>query len=192
MAKKNSKKSRCVQIEYLIGGNRVYYSQSAEKRISWRLREIDLSLWSGECPLFGCLGHRSQYCPISFILFGGDFIACCGCDTSSQPLPLSYLCDSPKEINGKNCQFFLTFLKYLNGRLVTSFCSQITFSVASRRPKWSYLSEFHKGGPLLRGDPNQNRSRSGQMHWTQSSGCGVGSVATSLTKQFHHVAVYWK
>ena len=43
--------------------------------------------------------------------------------------PLSYFCDSPKKINGKSCQFFLTFPKYVNGRLGTTFCSQITFSV---------------------------------------------------------------
>ena len=71
MAKKNSKKSRCVQIEYLIGGNRVYYSQSAEKRISWRLREIDLSLGGGVATLW-LPGAGITIFGISFILFGGE------------------------------------------------------------------------------------------------------------------------
>ena len=31
------------------------------------------------------------------------------------PPPLSYFCDSPKKINGKSCQFFFTFPKYVNG-----------------------------------------------------------------------------
>ena len=35
--------------------------------------------------------------------------------------PLSYFCDSPKKIDGKSCQVFLTFPKYENGRLVATF-----------------------------------------------------------------------
>ena len=61
--------------------------------------------------------------------------------------PLSYFCDSKKKINGKSCQFFLTFPKYVNGRLGTTFCSQITFRVVGRGLKWSKLPQFHKGGP---------------------------------------------
>ena len=61
--------------------------------------------------------------------------------------PLSYFCDSPKKIDGKSCQFFLTFPKYENGRLGATFFSQITFSVVGRGPKWSNLPKFHKGGP---------------------------------------------
>ena len=61
--------------------------------------------------------------------------------------PLSYFCDSPKKIYGKSCQFFLTFPEYENGRLGTTFFSQITFSVVGRGSKWSNLPQFHKGGP---------------------------------------------
>ena len=64
-----------------------------------------------------------------------------------QEPPLSYKCNSPKKINGKSCQFFLTFPKYVNGRLGTTFCSQITFRVVGRGLKWSKLPQFHKGGP---------------------------------------------
>ena len=52
-----------------------------------------------------------------------------------------------KKINGKSCQFFFTFPKYVNGRLGTTFYSQITFSVVVRGLKWSKLPQFHKGGP---------------------------------------------
>ena len=41
---------------------------------------------------------------------------------------------------------FFTFPKYENGRLGTTFCSQITFSVVGRGLKWSKLPQFHKGG----------------------------------------------
>ena len=61
--------------------------------------------------------------------------------------PLSYFCDSPKKINGKSCQFFFTFPKYEIGRLGTTFCSQITFSVVGRGLKLSNMPQFHKGGP---------------------------------------------
>ena len=75
--------------------------------------------------------------------------------------PLSYFCDSPKKINGKSCQFFFTFPKYVNGRLGTTFCSQITFSVVGRGLKWSKLPQFHKGGPCREQQEgkitNQNR-----------------------------------
>ena len=75
--------------------------------------------------------------------------------------PLSYFCDSPKKINGKSCQFFLTFPKYVNGRLGTTFCSQITFRVVGRGLKWSKLPQFHKGGPCREQQEgkitNQNR-----------------------------------
>ena len=70
-----------------------------------------------------------------------------GCGGGRQTPPLSYFCNSPKKINGKSCQFFLTFPKYVNGRLGTTFCSQITFSVVGRGLKWSKLPQFHKGGP---------------------------------------------
>jgi hypothetical protein len=68
------------------------------------------------------------------------------CGGGRNPPPLSYFCDSPKKINGKSCQFFLTFPKYVNGVLETTFCSQITFGLARRRQKWSKLAYFH-GGP---------------------------------------------
>ena len=64
-----------------------------------------------------------------------------------QTPPLSYFCDSPKKSNGKSCQFFLTFPKYVNGRLGTTFFSQIMFNVVWRGLKWSKLPQFHKGGP---------------------------------------------
>ena len=35
----------------------------------------------------------------------------------------------------------------MNGRLGTTFFSQITFSVVWRGLKWSKLPQFHKGGP---------------------------------------------
>ena len=70
-----------------------------------------------------------------------------GCGGGRQTPPLSYFCDSPKKSNGKSCQFFLTFPKYVNGRLGTTFFSQITFSVVWRGLKWSKLPQFHKGGP---------------------------------------------
>ena len=35
----------------------------------------------------------------------------------------------------------------MNGRLGTTFCSQITFSMVGRELKWSKLPQFHKGGP---------------------------------------------
>ena len=71
-----------------------------------------------------------------------------GCGGGRQTPPLSYFCDSPKKSNGKSCQFFFTFPKYVNGRLGTTFFSQITFSVVWRGLKWSKLPQFHKGGPL--------------------------------------------
>ena len=42
---------------------------------------------------------------------------------------------------------FFTFPEYENGRLGTTFCSQITFSVVRRGLKLSNLPQFHKGGP---------------------------------------------
>ena len=39
------------------------------------------------------------------------------------------------------------FPKYENGRLETTFFSQITFGVVGRGSKWSNLPQFHKGGP---------------------------------------------
>ena len=42
---------------------------------------------------------------------------------------------------------FLTFPKFVNGRLRTTFCSQIMFSMVGRELKWSKLPQFHKGGP---------------------------------------------
>ena len=38
-----------------------------------------------------------------------------GCGGGRNPPPLSYFCDSPKKINGKSCQFFFTFPRYVNG-----------------------------------------------------------------------------
>ena len=46
---------------------------------------------------------------------------------------------------GKVTSFFLTCPKYVNGRLGTTFCSQITFSVVGSVLKWSKLPQ--------RGDP---------------------------------------
>ena len=75
--------------------------------------------------------------------------------------PLSYFRHSPKKINGKSCQFFLTFPKFVNGRLGTTFCSQITFRVVGRGLKWSKSPQFHKGGPCREQQEgkitNQNR-----------------------------------
>merc|ERR1712032_1294978 len=71
-------------------------------------------------------------------------------------LTLSYFCDSLKKINGKSCQFFLTFPKYVNGRLGTTFYSQETFRVVGRGLKWSKLPQFHKGDPV-------GSSRSGKL-----------------------------
>ena len=66
--------------------------------------------------------------------------------------------NSPKK---KSCQFFFNFLKYVNGRLGTTFCSQITFSVVGRGLRWSKLPQFHKGGPCREQQEgeitNQNR-----------------------------------
>ena len=40
-----------------------------------------------------------------------------------------------------------TLLKYVIGRLKTTFCSQITFGVVGRGQKWSKLPQFCKQGP---------------------------------------------
>ena len=84
-----------------------------------------------------------------------------GCGGEADPPPLSYFCDSPKKINGKSCQIFFTFPKYEIGRLGTTFCSQITFSVVGRGLKLSNMPQFHKGGPCREQEggkmTNQNR-----------------------------------
>ena len=59
----------------------------------------------------------------------------------------SNICGSPKNAQRKSCQFFVTFPKYVNGVLETTFCSQITFGLAGRWQKWSKLAYFCKGGP---------------------------------------------
>ena len=51
-----------------------------------------------------------------------------------------------KKLMGKVANF-LTFPKFVNGRLRTTFCSQIMFSMVGRELKWSKLPQFHKGGP---------------------------------------------
>ena len=61
------------------------------------------------------------------------------------PPPLSYKCGSPKNAQRKSCQFFVTFPKYVNGVLETTFCSQITFGLTGRWQKWSKLAYFRKG-----------------------------------------------
>ncbi len=65
-----------------------------------------------------------------------------------------------KKLMGKVANFF-TFPKYVNGRLGTTFCSQITFSMVGRELKWSKLPQFHKGGPCREQQEgkmtNQNR-----------------------------------
>ena len=66
-----------------------------------------------------------------------------------------------KKLMGKVANFFFTFPKYENGRLGTTFCSQITSNVVRRGPKWSNLPKFHKGGPCREQQEgkmtNQNR-----------------------------------
>ena len=52
---------------------------------------------------------------------------------------------SPKNAPKKGCQFFVTFPKYVNGVLETTFCTQITFGQAGTGQKWSKLAQFHKG-----------------------------------------------
>ena len=56
------------------------------------------------------------------------------------PPPLSNVCGSPKNAQRKSCQFFVTFPKYVNGVLETTFCSQTTFGQAGRGQKWSKLA----------------------------------------------------
>ena len=63
------------------------------------------------------------------------------------PPPLSYKSGSPKNAQRKSCQIFVTFPKYVNGVLETTFCSQITFGLTGRWQKWSKLAYFRKGGP---------------------------------------------
>ena len=70
-----------------------------------------------------------------------------GCGGGRNPPPLSYKCGSPKNAQRKSCQFFVTFPKYVNGVLETTFCSQITFGLTGRWQKWSKLAYFRKGGP---------------------------------------------
>ena len=69
------------------------------------------------------------------------------CGGGRNPPPLSYKCGSPKNAQRKSCQFFVTFPKYVNGVLETTFCSQITFGLTGRWQKWSKLAYFRKGGP---------------------------------------------
>ena len=58
----------------------------------------------------------------------------------AESAPLSYKCGSPKNAQRKSCQFLVTFPKYVNGVLETTFCSQITFGLAGRGQKWSKLA----------------------------------------------------
>ena len=54
---------------------------------------------------------------------------------------------SPKNAQRKICQFCVTFPRYVNGVLETTFCSKVTFGQARKGQKLSKLAEFHKGGP---------------------------------------------
>ena len=56
------------------------------------------------------------------------------------PPPLSNICGSPKNAQRKSCQFFVTFPKYVNGVLETTFCNHTTFGQAGRGQKWSKLA----------------------------------------------------
>ena len=61
---------------------------------------------------------------------------------------------------GKVANFF-TVPIYVNGRLGTTFCIQITYGIVGRGLKWSKLPQFHKGGPCREQQEgkmtNQNR-----------------------------------
>merc|ERR1719341_922136 len=99
--------------------------------------------------------------------------------------PFSYFCDSPKKMNGKSCQFFLTFYKYVNERLGTTFCSQITFSVVRRGLKWSTFPLFHKGGPWQEQQEGKitNQNRCQVIHTCCTQLFGYFSVETSWSRR---------
>ena len=83
------------------------------------------------------LSEFCRWCELPLLEAGGG----------RNPPPLSYFCDSPKKINGKSCQIFFTFPKYVNGVVETTFCSHMTFGLSGRWQKWSKLPYFRKGGP---------------------------------------------
>ena len=56
-----------------------------------------------------------------------------------------YMC-FPEKCSKKRLPIFVTFPKYVNGVLETTFCSKVTFGQAGRGQKWSKLAKFHKGG----------------------------------------------
>ena len=92
----------------------------------------------------GNLNVRNQIFWRSFKLC---FDPCFLFSPQSDKTKLSYKCASPKNVQRKSCQFFVTFPKYVNGVLETTFCSQITFGLTGRWQKWSKLAYFRKGGP---------------------------------------------
>ena len=93
-----------------------------------------------------CSPLRSQTSGLEFLstLFNGSHLRW---TRLNHLLTLSYKCGSPKNAQRKSCQFFVTFPKYVNGVLETTFCSQITFGLTGRWQKWSKLAYFRKGGP---------------------------------------------
>ena len=91
------------------------------------------------------LTNRSSAC-VCYLVQSMCMLNPIGCGGGNPP-PLSYKCSSPKKAQRKSCQFFVTFPKYVNGLLETTFCSQITFGLTGRWQKWSKLTYFRKGGP---------------------------------------------